>query len=408
MKKLYTLLISVLICTTASAQNTADDPLKLTLNPTTVQYMCKPGALPETDVLVFNITDTKLNPIHEPSTPGITLTLETTAPLSNTKVNEDPGVPVGKYTWGSASPNNTYIPYVMRTWSEVKHTLSDGIEMYLNRYTTTGGEFEITKEGDKYYITASVTGKASDYMSGKEYFVEVTVPKTAVSPEYSFFGLPEVEAGHRLENPGLLGSYQVKRYKGITWGEYSLQFYTVPLDETVTVCGEGAIMTLLLNTEDVGTLDPKSLEGEYPCATYLKSYHDPFSFTSGFCMEQDLVYGKNQSSRIDYFDNKGYIINSSYAKDGNVSIKYLGDLKYSVNAEIVNQFGDKYYSYWEGMLFDCVKYHPDLAGVSDITVDESSAPVEIYDLSGKRIDGEPQPGLYIRRQGDKTSKIIVR
>lgn len=125
-------------------------------------------------------------------------------------------------------------------------------------------------------------------------------------------------------------------------------------------------------------------------------------------MEQDLVYGKNQSSRIDYFDNKGYIINSSFANGGNVSIKYLGDLKYSIDAEIENQFGDKYYCYWEGKLFDCVKYHPDLAGVSDITVDESSTPVEIYDLSGKRIDGEPQPGIYIRRQGDKTSKIIVR
>ena len=167
-------------------------------------------------------------------------------------------------------------------------------------------------------------------------------------------------------------------------------------------------MTLLLNTEDVGTLDPKSLEGEYPCATYLKSYHDPFSFTSGFCMEQDLVYGKNESSRIDYFDKNGYIINSSYANGGNVSVKYLGDLKYSINAEIENQFGDKYYCYWEGKLFDCVKYHPDLAGVSDITVDESQAPVEIYDLSGKRVDGKPLPGIYIKRQGDKTSKIIVR
>ena len=408
MKKLYTLLISASLITAAAAQNPAEEPLKLTLNPTTVQYMCKPGVFIECDLIIFNITDTQLNPIHEPAAPGITLTLEMTVPPTGKRVNEDPGIPVGKYVWGNDSPNNVYIPYIMRTRSEVKHTLSDGFEMYLNRYTTTGGDFELKKEGDKYYVSGIVTGHAFDYTANKEYLVEVTVPKTAITPEYSFFGLPEVEPGYRLENPKLIGGYRVRRYKGLSWGEYNLQFYTVPLDATTTVSGEGAIMTLMLNTEDVATLDPKSLEGEYPCETYLLSHHSPFTFTSGFCMETDIVYGKSEWSRIDYFDKKGYIINSSFANGGNVSVKYLGDLKYSVDAEIINQFGDKYYCYWEGTLFDFVHDTPEISGVSDITDDASSAPVEIYDLSGKRVEGDLMPGLYIRRQGDKTSKFIVR
>ena len=51
----------------------------------------------------------------------------------------------------------------------------------------------------------------------------------------------------------------------------------------------------------------------------------------------------------------------------------------------------------------------DNAGVAEIVIDDENAPVEFYNLNGVRINSDNLvPGLYIRRQGAKASKIIVR
>ena len=55
-------------------------------------------------------------------------------------------------------------------------------------------------------------------------------------------------------------------------------------------------------------------------------------------------------------------------------------------------------------------YSGKVVGVDDITVDaatDSNAPVEYYDLSGRRGAGTA-PGLYIRRQGSAVTKVVVR
>ena len=46
------------------------------------------------------------------------------------------------------------------------------------------------------------------------------------------------------------------------------------------------------------------------------------------------------------------------------------------------------------------------SGVADVEAD-SNAPVEFYNLQGVKVSGE-EPGLYIRRQGSKVSKVIVK
>lgn len=45
------------------------------------------------------------------------------------------------------------------------------------------------------------------------------------------------------------------------------------------------------------------------------------------------------------------------------------------------------------------------SAVTEITIDEN-APVEYFNLQGIRV-AEPENGLYIRRQGEKTSKVIL-
>lgn len=45
--------------------------------------------------------------------------------------------------------------------------------------------------------------------------------------------------------------------------------------------------------------------------------------------------------------------------------------------------------------------------ITDVEIDEN-APVEYYNLQGVRINGELTPGLYIRRQGNAATKVIVK
>lgn len=49
-----------------------------------------------------------------------------------------------------------------------------------------------------------------------------------------------------------------------------------------------------------------------------------------------------------------------------------------------------------------------ISGIEDVTSGDNDATVEYYNLNGIRIQGEPAPGLYIRRQGTEVTKVVIR
>lgn len=50
----------------------------------------------------------------------------------------------------------------------------------------------------------------------------------------------------------------------------------------------------------------------------------------------------------------------------------------------------------------------DLSGIEDIVCDDDNAPYELYNLQGVRVDRDnAAPGIYIRRQGNKTTKVYI-
>lgn len=60
------------------------------------------------------------------------------------------------------------------------------------------------------------------------------------------------------------------------------------------------------------------------------------------------------------------------------------------------------------LAFDAVYfYNYEGAGVADIEIDEN-APATYYNLQGVEISGELTPGLYIKRQGNKASKVVIK
>ncbi len=53
--------------------------------------------------------------------------------------------------------------------------------------------------------------------------------------------------------------------------------------------------------------------------------------------------------------------------------------------------------------------NPVTSGITDITVDNSNAPVEFYNLQGVRVNADNlTPGIYVRRQGSQVSKVLVK
>lgn len=51
----------------------------------------------------------------------------------------------------------------------------------------------------------------------------------------------------------------------------------------------------------------------------------------------------------------------------------------------------------------------DDSGIADITADDANAPVEFFNLQGVRVNADNLvPGIYVRRQGSKTSKVLVK
>lgn len=49
-----------------------------------------------------------------------------------------------------------------------------------------------------------------------------------------------------------------------------------------------------------------------------------------------------------------------------------------------------------------------VAGVENVAVDAAEGDAEYYTIAGVRVYGEPEPGIYLRRQGDKVTKVVIR
>lgn len=49
-----------------------------------------------------------------------------------------------------------------------------------------------------------------------------------------------------------------------------------------------------------------------------------------------------------------------------------------------------------------------VSGVENVEADGSEGPAEYFTVAGVRVAGEPTPGIYLRRQGTKVEKVVIR
>jgi hypothetical protein len=51
-------------------------------------------------------------------------------------------------------------------------------------------------------------------------------------------------------------------------------------------------------------------------------------------------------------------------------------------------------------------YAADQAGVSNVTVDNSNAPAEYFDLQGRKV-AHPANGIFLKKESSKVTKVIL-
>jgi hypothetical protein len=121
--------------------------------------------------------------------------------------------------------------------------------------------------------------------------------------------------------------------------------------------------------------------------------------------ELDIPHDDNDGLQWDYF----YYKNASQAT-------YTQNNTYSASSVASRSTDIPHYVLYlqlrkDGKVEVADKYSIDedkTTGKIDLTVDENAA-VEVYNLSGVRMQGDNLPaGVYIRRQGNKVSKYVVR
>lgn len=77
-------------------------------------------------------------------------------------------------------------------------------------------------------------------------------------------------------------------------------------------------------------------------------------------------------------------------------------------AEYIQQVYDYDTGEFENSMRIVFSNYIDAAGIGSAVSDSSDAPVLLYDLRGIPVRGDAAPGLYIRRQGDKVSKVLIK
>ncbi len=134
--------------------------------------------------------------------------------------------------------------------------------------------------------------------------------------------------------------------------------------------------------------------------------HYPFktwgygSFEDGIYNRVDVVYD-GQPDGVSYL----FKLSDFYTPDPNVTNpQYYGQIKVGVHNDYENEGGlseTVYASFWVP--------EPAVSGLNERVLEPADGPAQFFNLQGMEVDGSNlAPGLYIRRQGNTASKVMIR
>lgn len=188
-----------------------------------------------------------------------------------------------------------------------------------------------------------------------------------------------------------------------------------PYPANLTVVYDGANYNsslIMTNNTKLLTIDYKSTDsyGSYTAKSYEAEYENDgaggyyVDFTRDrdetytldrFGLElEDVTTTVNHEAAGDVTETEGLRGTVTYDSTYGYPLEYIAQEKRSDSESFTNAYRTVYSDY--------------ASGIGEIEAGtEESAPVEYYNLQGVRVNN-PQPGLYIRRQGENVTKTIIR
>ncbi len=127
---------------------------------------------------------------------------------------------------------------------------------------------------------------------------------------------------------------------------------------------------------------------------------DGIRLVMGSAAHYNIINGRTEES----ITEKGYWGTTTYSdNDHTVSVSFprMALMMRQITSEypLFAGFNDA---------FALVMKSSDVSGIADIAVDNSEEQASYYDLQGRQIDKPSSAGIYIKRQGSKTEKVILK
>lgn len=255
--------------------------------------------------------------------------------------------------------------------------------------TAKGGE--VTTKGELIAKgTLVITETTSEWMKGEiklEYLSDEEPDKfNIIFAANDYFGAPEnIVAGNALTIDNVEAVYVEKEdvYKGsvniaLAGGDPTTENANVHIKSYTDGSCDFELPNFSFGGQSLGTI-------KVPNVSVDKSNPEKYSYTGSV---KNLALQMNGSPIIADADVTGTTDNSGNAEFDIPVVWHggaLGDIPIAVK--------------FTGKI--------ETTGLNDIEAVDADAPVEYYNLQGVRV-ADPTPGLYIRRQGNNVSKVIIR
>ena len=322
-----------------------------------------------------------------------------------------PILPVGTFEVSSTSGKAGTIDLQYSVFYDLFYYAPDGINegLYAYSYDPEEGSLTISVENGIYHIVGEFDGylynESNQVIDQRPCKVEYTGPIEMVDNSY-----PEIEGDIVLNIPNLSGRYEE--------GDFSLAFYSVPLDEEGFIIGAGQLFNVELFVEDKKVMDINSLLGTY---TVLDAFEEPLrpgTFMKGVWYQyyENIYFAIGTALTI--YDETVEVVGVSLAYGGTITVSQVGE-DVLFEFDLINAEGNKMTGSWKG---NAAAYIENFGGSTSVkSIKEGvkifggkgfiSAPedAEVYSMNGVRVDkNNLVPGIYLVKSNNTVKKVVVK
>lgn len=323
-----------------------------------------------------------------------------------------PTIPTGNFTCSDSHEAGTFVPKYTEFLDVFPHPDDpenfdlDNLVAWKYQPTEGEGSVKITKDGDNYLVRVNFEGTLWDTTGDEPQALDKRLctavyegPIEYVEPlEYD-----PITVDTELNTPILKGGY----YDG---GDFELTFVSDGmLDKEGFVVGAGQIMNITILVEDLSPMPLQFLTGTMEGFDYTQGLKKNM-WMKGFMYEIVAGYKVPMGTNLSLYNDEGNIDKTALCVDGTLSFTAHESGNTTISMDFISVEGKKITGSWTGNLKKNIIDMSHNAGVESIEAEDVvTGSSEVYTLSGVRVSAENMgSGIYLVRNGEKVSKVIVK